>query len=113
MFSGFSGGIASLVGPTGGFLWGFLVGTASAALILGVERMPERAREALAVTSMLLISYLLGTLQLMVLMGLDIVGALAIAVLPFIVPDIVKLVVGVQVGRIVRRATSPTRNAQA
>ena len=110
---GFSGGIASLVGPTGGFLWGFLVGTASAALILGVERMPERAREALAVTSMLLISYLLGTLQLMVLMGLDIVGALAIAVLPFIVPDIVKLVVGVQVGRIVRRATSRTRNAQA
>ncbi len=52
---------------------------------------------------MLLISYLLGTLQLMVLMGLDIVGALAIAVLPFIVPDIVKLVVGVQVGRIVRQ----------
>ena len=49
----------------------------------------------------------------MVLMGLDIVGALAIAVLPFIVPDIVKLVVGVQVGRIVRRATSRTRNAQA
>ena len=75
--------------------------------------MPERAREALAVTSMLLISYLLGTLQLMVLMGLDIVGALAIAVLPFIVPDIVKLVVGVQVGRIVRRAISRTRNAQA
>ena len=113
VFSGFSGGIASLVGPTGGFLWGFLVGTASAALILGVERMPERVREALAVTSMLLISYLLGTLQLMVLMGLDIVGALAIAVLPFIVPDIVKLVVGVQVGRIVRRAISRTRNAQA
>ena len=101
VFSGFSGGIASLVG------------TASAALILGVERMPERAREALAVTSMLLISYLLGTLQLMVLMGLDIVGALAIAVLPFIVPDIVKLVVGVQVGRIVRRVTSRMRNAQA
>lgn len=113
VFSGFSGGIASLIGPTGGFLWGFLVGTASAALILGIERMPDRAREALAVTSMLLISYLLGTLQLMVLMGLDIVGALAIAVLPFIVPDIVKLVVGVQVGRIVRRATSRTRNAQA
>ena len=46
VFSGFSGGIAALVGPTGGFLWGFLAGTAFAAGIQRLETVPEPLREA-------------------------------------------------------------------
>ena len=77
---------------------------------MDVTAIPERAREALAVTSMLLVSYALGTVQLMALLGLDASSALAVAVLPFVVPDALKLAVGVSVGRAVRRAV-PTLGA--
>lgn len=110
VFSGFGGGPGHLLGPTGGFLWGFLAGTAVAWAVLRVTAIPERAREALAVTSMLLVSYALGTVQLMFLLGLDAPSALAVAVLPFVVPDALKLAVGVSVGRAVRRAV-PTLGA--
>lgn len=112
VFSGFSGGIASLVGPTGGFLWGFLVGTLAAAAVLHVKQLPEHARDIVAAVVMLLIAYALGTAQLMILMGMTPVEALTVAVVPFIVPDAVKLTVGVHIGRVVRRATA-ARHARA
>lgn len=111
VFSGFSGGVGHVLGPTGGYLWGFLAGTAAAAGILRLEALPERVREAMAVVVMLLVAYALGTLQLMVLLGVGPVEALAMAVLPFVVPDLVKLAVGVSVGRAVRRALPRVRAA--
>ena len=104
VFSGFSGGIAVLAGPTGGFLWGFLAGTAFAAGIQRIESLPERLREAIGAAGMLLISYAWGTAQLMVAMSMTFPGALAFAVAPFAIPDIVKLAAGIQIGRAVRRA---------
>lgn len=38
VFSGMRGGIGVLAGPTGGFLWGYLLGVAAAALFLYVVR---------------------------------------------------------------------------
>ncbi|MEC4176300.1 biotin transporter BioY [Adlercreutzia sp. R7] len=38
VFSGMRGGIGVLAGPTGGFLWGYLLGVAAAALFLYVAR---------------------------------------------------------------------------
>lgn len=107
VFSGFSGGIAVLAGPTGGFLWGFLAGTAFAAGIQRIESLPERLREAIreaiGAAGMLLISYAWGTAQLMVVMSMTLPGALAFAVVPFVIPDIIKLAAGIQIGRAVRR----------
>lgn len=104
VFSGFSGSIAVLAGPTGGFLWGFLAGTAFAAGIQHLEAVPEPLREALGAAGTLLISYAWGTAQLMVLMSMTFPGALALAVAPFVIPDIIKMAVGVKIGRAVRRA---------
>lgn len=112
VFSGFSGGIASIVGPTGGYLWGFLVGTMLAAAILQLHIIPERLCEVLAAIGMLLVAYTLGTAQLMLVTGMDLFAALAVAVLPFMIPDAIKLVIGAQLGHSVRRATS-TRTASA
>ena len=45
VFSGMRGGIGVLAGPTGGFLWGYLLGAAAAALFLWVvrQRVGEKA----------------------------------------------------------------------
>ena len=107
VFSGFSGGIGSIFGPTGGFLWGFLIGMLVATTVKGLlpERLPLFTRALIADIILLLISYGCGTFQLMVVGSMDVVAALLIAVVPFVVPDIVKLAVGAQVGCAVARAT--------
>lgn len=115
VFSGFSGGLAHLAGPTGGFLWGFLVGTALAAGVLEIRAIPERVREVASGFAMLAASYFFGTLQLAFLLDLSPAAALAAAVAPFVLPDVVKVLVGVACGRAVRRAlgTAPDERVAA
>ena len=103
VFSGFSGGVAHLVGPTGGFLWGFLVGTALSGLVSRASAS-TRLGEPLGALAMLLTSYVAGTAQLSLVLGVSAPAAAALAVLPFIGPDVLKLTVGVSAGRAVRRA---------
>ena len=106
VFSNFSGGVAVLAGPTGGFLTGFVAGTALAWAVQGVCVLPERVRDVLGAVALLAVSYAMGTLQLMLASGLGPEAALAVAVAPFVVPDAVKAAVGISVGRAVRRALS-------
>ena len=103
VFSGLAGGVAHLVGPTGGFLWGFLVGTALGGLISRASASP-RLGDALGALTMLLTSYAAGTAQLALVLGVSAPAAATLAVLPFIGPDVLKLAVGVSVGQAVRRA---------
>lgn len=106
VFSGFSGGIGHILGPTGGFIWGFLVGTAFAAAVLRLTMIPEGVREGLSAGAMLLASYALGTAQLVALLGISPAAALGMAVLPFVVPDVLKAGAGIAAGRAVRHAVS-------
>ena len=100
VFSGFQGGVGALAGPTGGFLWGFVLGCVLAggiamALPKGLGAFP---RALICAAALLFVSYACGTVQLMMLMGLDLMGALAIAVIPFVLPDAVKIAVGARLG---------------
>lgn len=106
VFSGFGSGIASIVGPTGGFLWGFLLGTAVAGVVAKAlaGRVPRFAGILVADIAMLLVAYACGTVQLMVVAQLDAVAALMLAVIPFIVPDAIKLVVGARIGCVVEKS---------
>ena len=62
----------------------------------------------LASIVLLLISYTCGTVQLMIIGSMDVLAALAIAVIPFVIPDAVKLFVGTSVGCTVARAMGHT-----
>lgn len=126
VFSGMRGGLGMLAGPTGGFLWGFVLGAAVAFLVLGLaerralpatrrdatthkSRRIETASELVACLAFLLVSYLCGWVQLMFVAGLSPLAAFLAAIAPFAIPDIVKLVAAVAVARTVRKAVPSIR----
>ena len=104
VFSNMMGGLGVILGPTGGFLWGFLLGSALGALALELKALPELARHALCALVMLVTSYVLGTVHLASYLSVSLPAAALSAVVPFVLPDLIKLGVGVTVGLRVRRA---------
>ncbi len=106
VFSGFGAGAGVLAGPTGGYLWGFLLGMLAATTIAHAlsGRLSRFAASLAGDIAMLLIAYACGTLQFMKVASLDAASALMLAVVPFVVPDLVKLVVGARIGCTVARA---------
>lgn len=107
VFAGFGAGMGTLAGPTGGFLWGFLLGMAAATTLVRLlpRSLPLMARTLAGDALLELITYTCGTLQLMLVMGVGASQALVIAVLPFLLPDVVKVVLGARLGCLVARAT--------
>ena len=102
LFSGMRGGPSIIVGPTGGFISGFLVGMVAAQVVL---RTGTGAWHRLAACAALLsVSYALGCLQLMAVTSLGPGDALLVGCLPFVVPDAVKALVGSRVARSVCHA---------
>ena len=110
VFSGFGGGIGSIAGPTGGFLWGFILGMLAGTTVESLlpKRVSLFARSLAASIVLLLVSYTCGTVQLMIIGSMDVLAALAIAVIPFVIPDAVKLFVGTSIGCTVARAMGHT-----
>ena len=105
VFSGFQGGLGVLMGPTGGYLLGFAAGMPVAGFVAHADMLPRRAR---GVAAGIALSYVLGTFQLMNVYGIDAPAALAVAVAPFVVPDVVKVVASVGVAERINRVLGAT-----
>lgn len=108
VFSGFAGGVAKLLGPTGGYLIGFLF----LAVIGGIfmERFEgKRWLVALGMALGMLVDSLFGTVWLAYLMKLDFAQAFMMGVAPYIVGDLVKLVIAVLLGGTLRRRLKTMR----
>ena len=73
-------------------------------LSINADALPRRARGMAAGIALLTVSYVLGTLQLMNVYGIDAPAALAVAVAPFVVPDVAKVAASVGVAERVCRA---------
>lgn len=90
------GGLAYLLGPTGGFLWSFPV----AAFITGYlsrRKTGSVFMAALGGVLALAIIYLMGTFQLSLLMKKGFITAIEFAVLPFIPADLFKLLISLTI----------------
>ena len=92
VFAGGKAGLGILLGPTGGYLLGFVAG----AYVIGMI-MESRPRGGLAWTTMALFTgdlviYSLGTLQLALIARLSPLQAILVGVLPFLAGEAVKLV---------------------
>lgn len=89
VFSGFTGGLGALLGPTGGFLLGYLPMTAVCALS---ARWTSRLRQFTALAAGTLLLYLAGTTWYCWQSGVTVSAALGICVLPFLPADALKAV---------------------
>lgn len=107
VFAGFHGGVSNLVDPTGGFLYGFLIGAVAGAWArTALERRgaARMAADIVAAVVVIAIVYLLGWAQLAVVAHLTPLQALAGGVAPFVVIDVLKAAGAVAVADGVRKA---------
>ncbi len=93
VFSGMRGGYGVLMGPTGGYIIGFL----PMALIVGFLYEKLRKKRALAWLSMLageIVMYVFGTAWFVIVYPspISVPSALMMCVVPYIIPDIIKCI---------------------
>lgn len=90
VFHSFSGGIGTMLGPTGGFITGFLLLGITYLLITKTAGNSLKIK-TVALLSGLLLCYFTGCLQFAVVSHASFKAAFTSCVLPFILPDLVKL----------------------
>lgn len=92
VFAGFQGGVGKLAGPTGGYLVGFLP-----MLLVGgsIGRNKGTAGKIAGLLLGLSLDYALGTGWYILQTGSALHPALAVCVYPFLVPDMMKICLGV------------------
>ena len=118
VFSSMKGGLAAIMGLSGGFITGFVLGTIAAVLLLKVWKAPKSqvaclVREYAAALVLLAISYICGWVQLMMVAGMSPVAAFLAGIAPFIVLDVVKMAVGVALAHALRQAVPALRKASS
>lgn len=102
VFSNFTGGIGKLLGPTGGYLIGYLL----LAVIGGFFLEKFELRLLPGICGLLLgtlACYLVGTVWLAYQTGNSFLNAFLIGVLPYLLGDIVKFILAMLLGRQVRK----------
>lgn len=102
VFSGYTGGVAKLVGPTGGYLVGYIL-LAFISGIFMVKSSYKMIWDLLGMAAGTAVLYLFGTVWFMVLMKCSFVAAMAQCVVPFLIGDLAKIVFAELIGREMRR----------
>lgn len=89
VFAGFSGGFAHLIGPTSGFLWGFL---SYAGITATLTKSDSRPTSVFLATLLGTIScFLLGSFFFKFSTGATWSETLSWTILPFLLPDLIKI----------------------
>lgn len=101
VFSNFSGGVAKLAGPTGGYLIGYLF----LALISGIffEKFSHPVFHAIGMILGTAVCYAFGTIWLCYQAHLSLAQGLAMGVIPYIPGDLVKICLVLLVGPVIRK----------
>ena len=100
VFAGFTGGFGKLLGPTGGYIVGYL----GVAVVTGlaVERFGSRWAHLLGMVAGTALCYVLGTAWYCLITQSGVASALVLCVLPFIPGDLVKMAAALTFGPVIR-----------
>jgi biotin transport system substrate-specific component len=104
VFSGMRGGLAVLVGPTGGYLAGFWLGAVAGAAVRAGLRLQRPLADVAGLLVAMACIYVPGTLWLAVSTGRTMTEAAAVGAAPFIVFDIAKGAAATGIASALRRA---------
>lgn len=97
VFSGFTGGPQKLFGPTGGYLIGFIPMAVIAGIVID-KCMKKWYFCLLAMIAGTWVCYLFGTAWLAFQANMTFKAALAAGVIPFIIEDLIKMVLALLIG---------------
>jgi len=101
VFSGYSGGMAKLMGPTGGFIVGFIL----LAFVSGFFIDLAKGKKSVIIFGLVLgaaIDYVCGTAWFVFLTKSSVLHALAICVFPFLIGDAIKIFIAVYAGEMLK-----------
>ena len=105
IFSGGKTGVAAIPGPTGGYIWSYLLMVPIIAWIGGMGRKPigEVIASVLGCVAAILVCYLCGTVQYSLFAGVGLKKALAVCVISFAPYDLLKAILASLLGVTLRR----------
>lgn len=104
-FANFKSGFGVLLGPTGGYIYGFIISAGLVSWLAGQQGGKfSLLRSVLACTVGIVFSYFFGAVQLMLLLDLDsYAAAFLLGGVPYIFFEPVKIAAAVLVARLMRR----------
>lgn len=108
VFSGYSGGLAKLAGPTGGYLIGFIFTT----VITGIFIQKSHGKTWIAICGMIiamLVAYLFGTIWFVIEADCTLWYALTVCVFPFLIGDAIKIILSSKIGPMLYSALHKAR----
>ena len=92
VFAGFKAGIGILFGPTGGFLFGFIISACVIGKVIEAKKEKNIFYYFLAGLSGMVIIYITGITQLSLVTGIGVKKALMVGMFPFLPGDILKII---------------------
>lgn len=104
VFSAGKAGLSVLVGPTGGYLLGFVLGTLLAGLYWQTLRNKNLPQAFVVAVISITVTMACGLAWFSFLMGMSLSQGFLVAVLPFLPLDVVKIIIFAPVAYKVRRA---------
>ena len=106
VFSGFESGIGKFAGPTGGYLAGFILMSVICGIFIEKWNGTTLVHITLNMVGMILgtaVAYAFGTAWFCISTGTGVMAALTVCVFPFIIGDLIKMVVASAVGPVTGR----------
>lgn len=99
VFSKFGAGLSVIAGPTGGYIVGFIFTVVITGIIIKAsKKMNNTGRIIMMAVAMAvgdIVCFAIGTIWFMVIMKTGLVATLGLCVFPYIIPDLIKIVVAV------------------